>query len=67
MTRESIKKSWKKGVDKIRETWEENPVLVIGVTAAALTAAAKFIDAVSSARSRRAYARQVDFRVNPRR
>lgn len=50
-------------IDKIKDAWNENPILVIGVGAAAVTATAKLIDAVSAAQGRRAYAKQVDHRV----
>lgn len=48
---------------KLKQQWDENPVAVIGVAALAVTAAAKLIDAMSAAQGRRAYARQVDYRV----
>jgi hypothetical protein len=43
---------------KIKETWNENPFLVIGVGTAAVTALGKLLDAAGSIRSRNAYARQ---------
>jgi hypothetical protein len=52
--------TWK---DKLKQQWDENPVAVIAVGALALTAAAKVIDSLSAAQGRRAYARQVDYRV----
>lgn len=51
---------WK---DKLKAYWNENPVACIAVGAFAATAAAKLIDALSAAQGRRAYARQVDYRV----
>jgi hypothetical protein len=55
---------WK---DKLKKAWDENPLAVIGIAAIAVTAAAKLIDAMSAAQGRRAYARQVDYRVSRRR
>ena len=52
---------WK---DKLKKQWDENPLGVIAVAAIAATAAARLIDAMSAAQGRRAYARQVDYRVN---
>jgi hypothetical protein len=52
---------WK---DKLKMYWDENPLAVITVGALAVTAAAKLIDAMSAAQGRRAYAKQVDYRVN---
>lgn len=46
---------------RLKEQAEENPSLVIGATAGILMGTAKFIDAVSSARSRSAYAKQVKY------
>jgi hypothetical protein len=48
---------WK---DKLKKEWDENPLQVIAVTALAATAAAKLIEAVSSARSKSAYAKQIN-------
>lgn len=53
--------------EKIKEEWEKDPVRLIVVSTLAVTAAAKLIDALSAAQGRRAYARQVDYRVNTRR
>ncbi len=52
---------WK---DKLKKAWDENPLAVIGVGVLAVTATAKIIDSVSAAQGRRAYARQVDYRVS---
>jgi len=51
------KETWK---DKIKRAWNENPLAVIAIGTLATGAAAKFIDAVSGAQSRRAYARQIN-------
>lgn len=56
----------KKGIDKIKQQWNDNPMQVILIGAFAATAAAKLIDAVSAAQGRAAYARQVDYRVSNR-
>ena len=45
-----------KGVKKLQEIWDENPLLVIGVAVAAMSATAKLVDAISSAKSKKAYA-----------
>lgn len=53
-----------KGFEKIKRKFEEDPITVIMIGALAATAAAKLIDALSAAQGRRAYAKQVEFRVN---
>lgn len=55
---------WK---DRLRHEWNVNPMQVIIVGALAVTAAAKILDAMSAAQGRRAYAKQVDYRVKTRR
>lgn len=52
---------------KLKKAWDENPLAVIAIGAIAVTAVAKLIDATSAAQGRRAYARQVDYRVTTRR
>ena len=47
---------------KIKKAWEENPLMVIAVGAAAATAAAKLVDAVSNANNSRAWKKEVDRR-----
>lgn len=49
--------------DKLKKKFEEDPVTMIVVTSLAVTAAAKLIDAVSSAQGRNAYAKQVNYRT----
>lgn len=49
-------------LDKLKQAWNENPLAIIGVGAAAVTAVAKLIDTGSSVQSRRAYAKQVNRR-----
>ncbi len=48
---------------RLKEQSEENPTLMIGIAVGATAAAAKLIDAVSQASSRRAYTKQVNYRV----
>jgi hypothetical protein len=54
---------WK---DKLQQAWDDNPLAVIAVGALAVTAAAKFVDAVSAAQGRKAYAKQVNHKVKSR-
>lgn len=54
---------WK---DELKKEWNDNPLKVIAVGALAATAAAKLLDALSSAQGRRAYAKQVDYRISNR-
>jgi len=46
-------KAW----DKIKEAWDENPMLVITVGTGAVAVLGKFIEAVGSYQSKRAYAK----------
>ena len=50
--------------NKIEQKFEEDPITTILVGAAAVTAVAKLVDALSAAQGRRAYARSVQYRVN---
>ena len=50
--------------DKLKQTFNDNPLATIVVIGFAATAAAKLIDATSAAQGRRAYAKQVNYRVN---
>lgn len=47
-------KAW----NKIRDAWNENPIMVVGVFGAALAGAGKFIEAIGSIPSKRAYAKK---------
>lgn len=47
-----------KGIEKIKDKFEEDPLTVIAVGALAATAAAKLIDSLSGVQSRRAYAKK---------
>jgi hypothetical protein len=66
---EIMKKFWesfKKGTKKL---WEEDPqsvLTMVGVTTAAIAVIVKAGDAVSAAQGRRAYAKQVNYRVKNR-
>lgn len=53
--------TWK---DKLKRQWNENPLGTIVVIGFAAAGAAKLIDALSAAQGRRAYARQIDYRIN---
>lgn len=53
-------KPGKRGVEKLLRAFDENPLAVIAVGAAAMTAFAKVVDALSSIQGRRAYAKQVN-------
>lgn len=53
--------NWK---DKLKKAWDENPIACIAVAGLAITATAKLIDSLSAAQGRRAYARQVEYRIN---
>jgi hypothetical protein len=47
----------------LKRAWNENPLLVLVVGAAAASSAGKLIDSVSAAQGRRAYAKQVNHSV----
>lgn len=51
---------WK---DKLTAFWNERPVETIMIGTLAVTAAAKLIDSMSAAQGRRAYAKQIDYKV----
>ena len=48
-----------KAMDKLKEAWNENPLMVIAIVGAALAGAGKFIDASGSLVSKWAYARRI--------
>lgn len=52
--------TWK---EKIKAKWDEDPLTCIVIGSIAVGAAAKLIDSLSAAQSRRAYSRQVDYRT----
>jgi hypothetical protein len=49
-------KAW----DKIKEAWDENPMLVVVIGTGAVTALGKLIDAAAGIQSRRAYAKRMN-------
>lgn len=55
---------WK---ERLKKAWDENPLAVIAVAGLAITAAAKLIDSLSAAQGRRAYAKQIDYKINTQR
>lgn len=59
--------SHNKGVRKLKEMWDENPVAVLTIAFAGIAATAKLVDSVSSIRSKRAYANATRIRVTERR
>lgn len=48
-----------RAIDKLKDAWNENPLMVIAVVGAALAGAGKFIDASSGIVSKWAYARRI--------
>lgn len=53
----------KTGIEKIKQKFNEDPLLVIFIGTLAVGATAKLIDAASAAHSRNAYAKQINYRV----
>jgi hypothetical protein len=56
----TIKFKKPKAWSKIKEAWDENPMLVITVGTAAVAALGKLIDAAGSIQSKRAYAKRMN-------
>lgn len=54
----------KKFIDNLKRSAEENPVATLIVAAFVITATAKLVDAAGHAAGSRAYARQVNHRIN---
>ena len=54
----------RQGAEKLKQKFNEDPILVVVVGSLAATAAAKLIDSLSAAQGRRAYAKQVRFRIS---
>ena len=52
-----------RGIEKLKNKFEEEPITVLIVGGFVVTATAKLIDSLSAAQGRRAYAKQVDYRV----
>lgn len=48
-----------KGWEKLKTAWEENPLMVMAIGAAAATAASKLIDATSNYKGRKTWEREV--------
>jgi hypothetical protein len=49
--------------DELKREWNENPIKVVAVVAFASNAAARLMNAWSAAKGRRAYAKQVNYRI----
>lgn len=56
-------KSVEKTKQKLKEAWEENPMAVIGISAAALTAVAKIAQVAIEANNSRTWKKEVNRRV----
>jgi hypothetical protein len=63
MNFETTKRRLKNGFVKLQTSWEENPIAVLAVSAAFMTASAKLIDSISAVQGRRAYARQINHKT----
>ena len=55
------------GIDRLKDAWNENPLLVIGVATGACMAVAKLIEAVSGVQSKRAFARRAGIKARTER
>lgn len=53
----------KTGLEKLKDAFDENPLLVIGVISGATIAAAKLIDALTTARNSRTWKKEVERRA----
>lgn len=53
-------------LDKLKKEWNDNPVQTAMVGSFVATAAAKLISAMSESRGRRAYAKQVNYKIRNR-
>lgn len=51
------------GWQKLKKKFNDDPVTMILIGSIVVTATAKLLDSVSTAQSRRAYARSVEYRV----
>lgn len=54
------------GIKKLKEKFNEDPITFIVVASLAVTATAKLVDSLSAAQGRRAYAKQINYKVNRR-
>jgi hypothetical protein len=62
------KPQWfERGTNRLKQEWAEHPLNVIAVGGIAATGLAKLIDATSASKGRKAYAKQVEYRVKTRR
>ena len=57
----------KQGLNKLQQKFNEDPIVVIVVGSLALGAVAKVLDSASAAQGRRAYAKQIDYKINHQR
>lgn len=53
-------------IDKIKAEWNENPLQIIAIATSVTIALSTVMNAVSAAQGRRAYAKQVKYRVKNR-
>lgn len=56
-------KKLNRGLEKLKEAWNENPIGVCVVAAAVMTAAGKLIDSIGSYQSKKAYAEEARYRA----
>ena len=54
------------GIEKLKQKFNEDPITFIVVASLAIASTAKLIDALSAAQGRRAYAKQINYKVNRR-
>lgn len=54
------------GIEKLKQKFNEDPITFIVVASLAVASTAKLIDALSAAQGRRAYAKQINYKVNRR-
>ena len=57
----------KQGLNKLQQKFNEDPFVVIVVGSLALGAVAKVLDSASAAQGRRAYAKQIDYKIKHQR
>lgn len=57
----------KQGLNKLQQKFNEDPIVVIVVGSLALGAVAKVLDSASAAQGRRAYAKQIDYKIKHQR
>lgn len=55
------------GVEKLKAYWNEYPLQTLTAVGFAAIAVAKLVDAASAAQGRRAYARQINYKINANR